>query len=102
MVCFVYNKREKNNNACNQIECRVFFPYLTKTRGEHNKTIDLLRKGKDWYIAIPIQVSSELDFEKKHKSIKIDFKEYTPIGVDLGLRHLAVLSEPGEKAILFW
>ena len=46
------------------------------------------------YVAIPIQVSSELDFEKKHKSIKIDFKEYTSIGVDLGLRHLAVLSEP--------
>ena len=36
---------------------RVFFPYLTKTRGEHNKTIELLRKGKDWYVAIPIQVS---------------------------------------------
>ena len=93
-VSFTTNEKKITMPVIEDKNVRVFFSYLTKTRGEHNKTIELLRKGKDWYVAIPIQVRSELDFEKKHKSIKVDFKEYTPIGVDLGLRHLAVLSEP--------
>ncbi|MFD1348859.1 hypothetical protein ACFQ43_07065, partial [Oceanobacillus caeni] len=44
---------------------------------------------------IPIQISSELDFGKKHKRIFENMKrrKYTSIGVDLGLRHIAVVSE---------
>ncbi|WP_398572955.1 hypothetical protein, partial [Staphylococcus epidermidis] len=58
-------------------------------------TMELLRKGKHWYVAIPIQISSELDFGKKHKRIFENMKrrKYTSIGVDLGLRHIAVVSE---------
>jgi putative transposase len=66
----------------------TYFPFLTKEHRSFRHTITLLRKGKGWYIAIPIQISSELPTNKKIE------KSYTCIGVDLGLRHLAVVSEP--------
>jgi putative transposase len=47
-------------------------------------TAKLLRKGSGWYLSIPFKYSVEL---KKSKA------EETPVGVDLGLRHIAVVSE---------
>jgi len=46
-------------------------------------TAKLLRKGRGWYLSIPFKYSVEL---KKSKA------EETPVGVDLGLRHIAVVS----------
>ncbi|QQK75187.1 IS200/IS605 family element transposase accessory protein TnpB [Salicibibacter cibarius] len=68
-------------------DVKTYFPWLTKKHHNYRGTIQLLRKGRNWYIAIPIQVSSALNQE-------VNVQAYTPIGVDLGLRHLAVLSEP--------
>ncbi|HHY25076.1 MAG TPA: transposase [Clostridiaceae bacterium] len=46
----------------------------------------MLRKGKDWYMAIPFELPDMQD--------KTEQKTETTIGVDLGLRHIAVVSEP--------
>lgn len=82
-------------------EIKIYFPFLVKDNIEFRKRIELYRKGTDWYIAIPIQVSCELDFNKKHEQIyrNINIQNYIPIGVDLGLCHIAVVTEPksGER-----
>lgn len=52
---------------------------------EFRSTIQLLRSGKEWYLAIPIEISSPV------KNYSVLPKNY--IGIDLGLRHLAVISE---------
>lgn len=53
---------------------------------EFRGTVQLLRKGRDWYLAIPIQISSPIEnFSVLPRSF---------VGVDLGLRHLAVCTEP--------
>jgi len=72
-------------------EVKGYFDYFEKKQGKDENrqlrgTIQLLRKGKEWYVAIPFEVSSEI------KKIKYDAE--TSIGVDLGLRHIAVVSEP--------
>lgn len=40
----------------------------------------------EWYLAIPFKISSELK--------RAEYQAQTSIGVDLGLRHIAVVSEP--------
>jgi len=62
---------------------------LKEVRVDQNRefrgTIQLLRKGKEWYIAIPIEISAPITtYSVLPQQI---------IGVDLGLRHLAVISE---------
>lgn len=54
-------------------------------------TIQLIRKGKQWYTAIPLEISCEIGI--------MEYKAETTVGVDLGLRHIAVASEPvsGER-----
>ncbi|MCP1354694.1 RNA-guided endonuclease InsQ/TnpB family protein [Aneurinibacillus migulanus] len=49
-------------------------------------TIQLLRKGESWYLAIPVEVACPLS--------TLSILPRTSIGIDLGLRHLAVVSEP--------
>lgn len=71
-------------------DVHTYFPFFVGGAKHYNLqfrgTIQLFRKGRDWYIAIPIEVSSELEgFTPTPK---------TEIGVDLGLRHIAVVSEP--------
>jgi len=70
-------------------DVKTFFPFLVRDKREFRGTIQLLRKGKSWYLAIPIQLFSDLN-----SISKLNFDDYTSIGVDLGLRHIAVLSEP--------
>lgn len=50
------------------------------------KTIQLLRKGRGWYIAIPFEIP-----EERRNTV---YEAETSIGADLGLRHIAVVSEP--------
>ncbi|QST02759.1 IS200/IS605 family element transposase accessory protein TnpB (plasmid) [Pontibacillus sp. ALD_SL1] len=65
---------------------RTYFPFLTKEYKDIRKTLQLFRKGKKWYVAIPIEMASPIDGMSRDQQ--------TPIGVDVGLRHLAVVSEP--------
>ena len=72
-------------------EVKKYFHYFEKgDKDDKNRqfrgTIQLLRKGRKWYIAIPFEVSSEIK--------GADYGAETNIGVDLGLRHIAVVSEP--------
>jgi IS605 OrfB family transposase len=72
-------------------EAKKYFHYFErKTKTDENRcfrgTIQLFRKGTNWYAAIPFQISSKL---KKNA-----YEAETLIGVDLGLRHIAVVSEP--------
>lgn len=85
-------------------DIKTYFPFLVKANIEFRKRIELYRKGTDWYIAIPIRVSCELDFKKKHNQVysNINFKNYTPIGVDLGLCHIAVVTEPNSREWKFF
>ncbi|WCK53343.1 transposase [Aneurinibacillus sp. Ricciae_BoGa-3] len=53
---------------------------------ENRSIIQLLRKGSDWYLAIPVEISCEIT--------TFSIVPQTFIGVDVGLRHLAVISEP--------
>jgi transposase len=68
------------------------FPYFQKHKVDLNReyrgTVQLLRKGPNWYVAIPVETSCEM------KSVSDPAK--TPIGVDLGLHQLAVVSEPAS------
>jgi putative transposase len=65
----------------------TYFPYFVKEQERSFRgTIQLLRKGKEWYLAIPVELACSIDVEPNVKQ--------TPIGIDLGLRHLAVISEP--------
>ncbi|MBU8790556.1 hypothetical protein KM885_07090 [Oceanobacillus caeni] len=89
-IAFTSNMGKKALPVVETKDVQTFFPFLTQKRKGFRGTMELLRKGKHWYVAIPIQISSELDFGKKHKRI---FENYTSIGVDLGLRHIAVVSE---------
>ncbi|WP_100011312.1 RNA-guided endonuclease TnpB family protein [Lentibacillus sediminis] len=93
-IAFTTNKGKKTLPIVETADGQMYFPFLTPKNREFRGTIELLRKGTDWYVAIPIQVSSELDLEEKHKGVKESMQDYTFIGVDLGLRHIAVLSEP--------
>ncbi|WP_459997645.1 hypothetical protein [Paradesulfitobacterium aromaticivorans] len=56
-------------------------------------TAKLLRKNRKWFLAIPFEVSCEL---------KIEPETQTNIGVDLGLIHLAVVTEPVSNKRLFF
>ncbi|GGM43180.1 transposase [Paraliobacillus quinghaiensis] len=89
-IAFTSNLGKKSIPVVESEDVKIYFPFLLKENKENRGTMELFRKGREWYIAIPIQVSSELEFKETMK----DFVDYTPIGVDLGLRHLAVLSEP--------
>jgi putative transposase len=68
----------------------TYFPYFIKEKGDPKRefrgTIQLLRKGKEWYLAIPVELACDIQVTHTTKQ--------TPIGIDLGLRHLAVVSEP--------
>lgn len=71
---------------------KTYFPFFEKKNSKKDLnrsfrgTIQLLRKGSDWYLAIPVEISCEL----KNAS----HLPQTVVGVDLGLRHIAVVSEP--------
>ncbi|MCR1833664.1 transposase [Oceanobacillus caeni] len=95
-IAFTSNMGKKALPVVETKDVQTFFPFLTQKMKGFRGTMELLRKGKYWYVAIPIQISSELDFEKKHKRIFENMKRQrsTSIGVDLGLRHIAVVSEP--------
>lgn len=67
-------------------QVKAYFPFLTKEQRDFRGTIQLLRKGTDWYVAIPIEISCSIEVGQLTKQ--------TAIGVDLGLRHIAVVSEP--------
>lgn len=65
----------------------TFFPYFTKEQDRTFRcTIQLLRKGKEWYLTIPVEMACSIDIKSRKKQITI--------GIDLGLRHLAVVCEP--------
>jgi putative transposase len=70
----------------------TYFPFFGKKDSKQDpnrafrRTIQLLRKGTEWYVAIPVEVSCEIS--------KLNLIPQTSIGVDLGLRHIAVVSEP--------
>ena len=68
---------------------QMYFPYFKER--EFRGTLQLLRKGRDWYVAIPLKISSNIT--EKHKKYSTHTSKQTPIGVDLGLRHIAVVSE---------
>lgn len=68
---------------------KTYFHYFTER--QFRGTMQLLRKGNNWYVAIPLENSCKID--EKHKGYKPTVA-VTPIGVDLGLRHIAVVSEP--------
>ena len=76
------------------VECEhndKYFEWLIKKdkKDSHRHmrgTIKLLRKGSNWYVSIPVEYSCEL---KKTEGQTED----TPVGIDLGLRHIAVVSE---------
>lgn len=76
---------------------KTYFPFFEKkdSKKDSNRafrgTIQLLRKGTEWYVAIPVEVSCEISTMTPLPK--------TEIGVDLGLRHIAVVSEPksGER-----
>lgn len=87
-ISFCTNEKKVTMPVFESDDVKTFLPFLTKDKREFRGTIQLLRKGTSWYIAIPVQVSSEL------KNIKLNVEDFTPLGVDLGLRHIAVLSEP--------
>lgn len=70
---------------------KSFFSFFVKknskdTNRSFRGTIQLLRKGSDWYVAIPVEITCEL---KKTCPLPQQV-----VGVDLGLRHIAVVSEP--------
>lgn len=72
-------------------DVKRYFPYFEKQKGDdinrrYRGTIQLLRKGREWYIAIPFELTSEIG--------KKEYLTGTNIGVDFGLRHIAVVSEP--------
>lgn len=70
---------------------RDYFKFLTKPNREFRGTIQLMKKKNEWYVAIPVEKS--VPITNKHKKFQPNVS-YTNIGVDLGLRHIAVLSEP--------
>lgn len=72
-------------------DVKRYFPYFEKRQDDDvnrqfRGTIQLLRKGREWYIAIPFELTNETE--------KTEYIAETYIGVDLGLRHIAVVSEP--------
>ncbi|WP_163526897.1 RNA-guided endonuclease TnpB family protein [Halobacillus ihumii] len=93
-IAFTSNQGKKALPVVETKDVQSYFPFLTTKTREFRGTIELLRKGRRWYVAIPIQVSSDLDLENSHPSVTKPLMDYTSIGVDLGLRHLVVLSEP--------
>jgi putative transposase len=73
----------------------IYFPYFVKEQDRSFRgTIQLLRKGKEWYLAIPVELACDTDVKAPTKQ--------TPIGIDLGLRHLAVVSEPASDKRQFF
>lgn len=72
----------------------TYFPYFQDRafRG----TMQLSRKGRTWYVALPVTLASPLKNPPKASVA------YTPIGVDLGLRHLAVACEPTSNKRQFF
>ena len=74
-VSFTTNEKKITMPVIEDKNVRVFFPYSTKTRGNTINLSSFFEKALISFIAIPIQVISYLDFEKKYKSIKIDFKD---------------------------
>jgi IS605 OrfB family transposase len=58
----------------------------------------LLRKNKKWFLAIPFEISCELAPAKGKPQpdvqVQIKTQTQTNIGIDLGLVHLAVVTEP--------
>src|SRR5690625_3808444 len=89
-ISFCTNEKKVTMPVIESNAVKTFFPFLIKSKRQFRGTIQLLRKGRNWYVAIPIQLSSVL----KSISSSLNVDEYTPIGVDLGLCHIAVLSEP--------
>ncbi|AQQ52158.1 RNA-guided endonuclease TnpB family protein [Planococcus lenghuensis] len=87
-IAFTSNTGKKALPVHESADVKTFFPFLTKDNREFRGTMALLRKGRDWYAAIPIQTSSDLQDKT------IIEADCTSVGVDLGLRHVAVLSEP--------
>lgn len=73
-------------------QVHTFFPYFMHR--EFRGTLQLLRKGEQWFVALPVQTSSEW---KTNQTV-----QQTPIGVDLGLRHIAVVSEPNSGKRQFY
>ena len=72
-------------------ETTKYFGFFERKQGkdenrQFRRTIQLFRKGREWYIAIPFEISGEI--KEPH------YEAETFIGVDLGLRHIAVVSEP--------
>ncbi|MGI0015722.1 MAG: RNA-guided endonuclease TnpB family protein, partial [Nitrososphaera sp.] len=71
---------------------KSFFPFFEKkdSKKDINRsfrgTIQLLRKGSDWYVAIPVEISCQRE--------KVSHLPLNVVGVDVGLRHIAVVSEP--------
>ncbi len=61
-------------------------PLSINNQNWDTRQIQLLRKGKDWYVALPVEVSCEIT---NWSAIP-----QTRIGVDVGVRHIAVVSEP--------
>ena len=74
-------------------EVKGYFHYFEKDKGKDEArqfrgTIQLLRKGKEWYVAIPFKISTGIKAQ--------EYNAETSIGIDLGLRHIAVVSEPAS------
>ncbi|MCU6713284.1 hypothetical protein M6D81_31780, partial [Paenibacillus sp. J5C_2022] len=70
---------------------RTYFPSFEKQdRRDVNRsfrgTMQLLRKGSAWYAAIPVEISCEWKAST--------YVPQTEIGIDLGLKAIAVISEP--------
>lgn len=97
-ISFCTNEKKVTMPVIESNAVKTFFPFLIKPKREFRGTIQLLRKGKNWYMTIPIQVSSDL----KSISPNLNFDDYTSIGVDLGLCHIAVLSEPFSRKRQFY
>ncbi|PWA08534.1 hypothetical protein DCC39_14750 [Pueribacillus theae] len=66
----------------------TYFPYLTRPNRNFRGTIQLLRRRRNWYVAIPIEISCDIGQLSQNKET-----QRTTIGIDLGLRHLAVITE---------
>jgi putative transposase len=75
-------KRVKNKKTGTYTQKEV----RTDLNRDFRGTIQLLRKRENWYVAIPAEVSCAVS--------TVSIVPRTSIGVDLGLRHLAVVSEP--------
>ncbi|QST02930.1 IS200/IS605 family element transposase accessory protein TnpB (plasmid) [Pontibacillus sp. ALD_SL1] len=118
-IGFVVDQKKKYVPIEENAITRTYFPYFEPKRMKQKKkvkskktgkttlkdvrvdvnrefrgTIQLLRKNKSWFVAIPIELSSKI------KTYSVLPKSY--IGVDLGLRHLAVVSELNSKKRQFF